>query len=124
MKDACKKAHRASDVTYPVIPYSCAFHLLEPTVLIISAHRGTRSEHGFSILFVNARGNRWKRLSPGWPRSPQQVQEFIERADLANYHNGKYLLISPCRDEAKYMRETLDSVINQIGPPRQMDYRR
>lgn len=31
--------------------------------------------------------------------------------------NGKYLLISPCRDEAKYMRETLDSVINQSIRP-------
>ena len=26
---------------------------------------------------------------------------------------GKYLLISPCRDEADYMRQTLNSVINQ-----------
>jgi poly-beta-1,6-N-acetyl-D-glucosamine synthase len=41
----------------------------------------------------------------------------IEHADLANYRNGKYLLISPCRDEAKYMRETLDSVINQSVRP-------
>jgi biofilm PGA synthesis N-glycosyltransferase PgaC len=29
----------------------------------------------------------------------------------------KYLLISPCRDEAKYMRQTLDSVISQSIPP-------
>ena len=28
-----------------------------------------------------------------------------------------YLLISPCRDEAKYMRQTLDSVISQSIPP-------
>jgi len=29
----------------------------------------------------------------------------------------KYLLISPCRDEDKYMRQTLDSVISQSIPP-------
>ena len=29
----------------------------------------------------------------------------------------KYLLISPCRDEAQYMRQTLDSVINQSIRP-------
>src|ERR1044071_4133105 len=29
----------------------------------------------------------------------------------------KYLLISPCRDEAKYMRQTLDSVISQSIRP-------
>jgi len=41
----------------------------------------------------------------------------IERADLPKYGNGNYLLISPCRDEAKYMRETLDSVISQSLRP-------
>lgn len=30
---------------------------------------------------------------------------------------GRYVLISPCRDEALYMRETLDSVIKQTVPP-------
>src|SRR5262245_17825377 len=30
---------------------------------------------------------------------------------------GRYLLISACRDEAKYMRQTLDSVISQSMPP-------
>jgi biofilm PGA synthesis N-glycosyltransferase PgaC len=30
---------------------------------------------------------------------------------------NKYVLISPCRDEANYMRETLDSVISQSIPP-------
>src|SRR6187549_3905270 len=30
---------------------------------------------------------------------------------------GSYLLISPCRDEAEYLRETLDSVINQTIRP-------
>ena len=29
----------------------------------------------------------------------------------------QYLLVSPCRDEAKYMRETLDSVVRQSIPP-------
>src|SRR3974390_2540480 len=29
----------------------------------------------------------------------------------------QYLLILPCRDEAKYMRETLDSVVRQSIPP-------
>jgi glycosyltransferase involved in cell wall biosynthesis len=40
-----------------------------------------------------------------------------EHVDLAKYRNGNYLLISPCRDEANYMRETLDSVINQSVRP-------
>src|SRR5215471_3502077 len=30
---------------------------------------------------------------------------------------SKYLLISPCRDEAKYIRQTLDSVIGQSIRP-------
>src|SRR6516164_11288258 len=41
---------------------------------------------------------------------------IIEDADLAKCRN-RYLLISPCRDEAKYMRETLDSVISQSIRP-------
>jgi poly-beta-1,6-N-acetyl-D-glucosamine synthase len=41
---------------------------------------------------------------------------IIEDADLAKSRN-RYLLISPCRDEAKYMRETLDSVISQSIRP-------
>ena len=31
--------------------------------------------------------------------------------------NRKYVLISPCRDEAEYMRRTLDSVMAQSVPP-------
>lgn len=31
--------------------------------------------------------------------------------------SGRYLLISPCRDEAQYMRETLDSVVGQSVRP-------
>src|SRR6202048_1107860 len=41
----------------------------------------------------------------------------IENVDFAKYRNGKYVLISPCRDEARYMRETLDSVISQSVRP-------
>src|SRR6516164_2231771 len=41
--------------------------------------------------------------------------EAIENADLAKYR--KYVLISPCRDEARYMCETLDSVISQSVRP-------
>jgi glycosyltransferase involved in cell wall biosynthesis len=41
----------------------------------------------------------------------------VENADLVTHRNGNYLLISPCRDEAKYMRETLDSVISQSVRP-------
>jgi glycosyltransferase involved in cell wall biosynthesis len=37
--------------------------------------------------------------------------------DLAKSSHCKYLLISPCRDEAKYMRETLGSVISQSIQP-------
>src|SRR5262249_5882746 len=31
--------------------------------------------------------------------------------------NRRYVLISPCRDEAKYMRRTLESVSEQTVPP-------
>ena len=31
--------------------------------------------------------------------------------------SSKYLIISPCRNEAQFMRHTLDSVINQSTPP-------
>src|SRR5215831_18344940 len=41
----------------------------------------------------------------------------IVRANHPKCANGNYLLISPCRDEAKYMRETLDSVITQSVRP-------
>jgi len=38
-------------------------------------------------------------------------------AVLGNDMNPRYLLISPCRDEAKYMRQTLDSVVRQSVRP-------
>ncbi len=31
--------------------------------------------------------------------------------------NRKYILISPCRNEAAYMRQTLDSVVEQSEKP-------
>jgi len=31
--------------------------------------------------------------------------------------NGRYVLISPCRNEGAYMRDTLDTVIAQTAPP-------
>jgi len=37
---------------------------------------------------------------------------------------NKYVLISPCRDEAKFMRETLDSSYRPIHQAREIDYRR
>src|SRR5262245_3772626 len=37
--------------------------------------------------------------------------------DSAKSRLGRYLLISACRDEARYMRQTLDSVINQTMRP-------
>jgi glycosyltransferase involved in cell wall biosynthesis len=37
--------------------------------------------------------------------------------DVTNFTNNKYVLISPCRDEGEYMRETLDSVIAQSVRP-------
>jgi glycosyltransferase involved in cell wall biosynthesis len=47
----------------------------------------------------------------------QTGAEIIERDDFAQNNNWKYVLISPCRDEAKYMRQTLDSVISQSVRP-------
>ena len=37
--------------------------------------------------------------------------------DFAKSGHCQYVLISPCRDEAEYMRETLDLVISQTIPP-------
>jgi poly-beta-1,6-N-acetyl-D-glucosamine synthase len=46
-------------------------------------------------------------------RLSTELPEYVEHRCCANSGKGKYLLISPCRDEAEYMRETLDSVISQ-----------
>ena len=43
--------------------------------------------------------------------------ELVGRHDPANPASCKYVLISPCRDEAEYMRQTLDSVIGQSIRP-------
>lgn len=44
-------------------------------------------------------------------------EEVIARDDPAKSGKGRYVLISPCRDEAEYARRTLDSVINQSMRP-------
>jgi len=41
----------------------------------------------------------------------------VAAAGVAKSHRPRYVLISPCRDEAKYMRNTMDSVIRQSIPP-------
>jgi len=47
------------------------------------------------------------------PEHRAQEPDFVQPA------SGSYVLISPCRDEAEYMREALESVINQsIRPAR------
>jgi biofilm PGA synthesis N-glycosyltransferase PgaC len=40
-----------------------------------------------------------------------------KEGESAMAQTGKYVLISPCRDEAEYMRETLNSVVNQTVRP-------
>lgn len=41
----------------------------------------------------------------------------VEQHRSVESSHGKYVLISPCRDESKYMRETLDSVAGQTIHP-------
>ena len=48
------------------------------------------------------------------PVSP--VVALTEHDQPRRYDNRKYVLISPCRDEAEYMRQTFDSVINSVHP--------
>src|SRR5207249_1421937 len=43
--------------------------------------------------------------------------ESIERGGPVRFGNARYVLISPCRDESQYMRQTLDSVIAQSIRP-------
>jgi biofilm PGA synthesis N-glycosyltransferase PgaC len=38
-------------------------------------------------------------------------------AEIVKSDGGRYVLISPCRDEAEYVRQTIDSVINQSLRP-------
>lgn len=42
-----------------------------------------------------------------------RVWEDVERVELRSMSEPRYVLISPCRNEADYMRQTLDSVVNQ-----------
>lgn len=48
---------------------------------------------------------------------PADGAEAIRRDHPAERQVGRYVLISPCRDEAQYMRQTLDSVIAQSVRP-------
>ncbi len=41
------------------------------------------------------------------------VREDVEKVELWPMSEPRYVLISPCRNEADYMRQTLDSVVNQ-----------
>jgi biofilm PGA synthesis N-glycosyltransferase PgaC len=43
--------------------------------------------------------------------------EAVKRDHLIESRVGRYALISPCRNEARYMRQTLDSVIAQSARP-------
>ncbi len=43
--------------------------------------------------------------------------ELKERDSSALTRNGRYVLISPCRNEAEYMRQTLDTVVAQSRQP-------
>jgi len=43
--------------------------------------------------------------------------QVLGRTDCGQSSRSKYVLISPCRDEAEYMRETLNSVVNQSIQP-------
>jgi biofilm PGA synthesis N-glycosyltransferase PgaC len=49
--------------------------------------------------------------------SSAEVTEAIGRDYLIDSHVARYVLISPCRNEAQYMRQTLDSVIAQSVRP-------
>src|SRR3954470_12312020 len=67
----------------------------------------------------------------GWPTAPPrlcscsayptlQPGDTASPATSSNVHvtpPRRYLLISPCRDEAQYLRRTLDSVAAQSVPP-------
>src|SRR5712672_1300501 len=66
----------------------------------------------------------------GWPTAPPlcscsacptlQPGDTASPATSSNVHvtpPRRYLLISPCRDEAQYLRRTLDSVTAQSVPP-------
>ena len=58
-------------------------------------------------------------MDVSWGSSKITIEgaKVIEHDNLGGSGNGKYVLISPCRDEANYMRDTLDSVIAQSSRP-------
>ena len=49
--------------------------------------------------------------------SPAKDPKATRRDHLSNGQTGRYVLISPCRNEAQFMRQTLDSVIAQSVRP-------
>ena len=51
------------------------------------------------------------------PTNTKDGAEGFARGDTAKSNEGRYVLISPCRDEAEYVRQTVDSVINQTARP-------
>src|SRR5712672_1228788 len=62
----------------------------------------------------------------GWPTEPPGLCPTLQHGDTASPATlsnvqaippRRYLLISPCRDEAQYLRRTLDSVAAQSVPP-------
>src|SRR5579862_7329078 len=54
---------------------------------------------------------------PAPNRSGTHIHEMTNLdSDMINA-SKKYVVISPCRDEAKFMRETLDSVVGQSIKP-------
>jgi len=56
-------------------------------------------------------------VASGSSKIATEGAELVGRDNGAKSGSGKYVLISPCRDEAKYMRDTLDSVIAQSIRP-------
>jgi poly-beta-1,6-N-acetyl-D-glucosamine synthase len=52
----------------------------------------------------------------GEPVNAASVQPLKERV-RPSFVNGSYVIISPCRDEAIFMRATLDSVVDQTVRP-------
>ena len=49
---------------------------------------------------------------------PSVISPAVSSSELVHVNRSRrYLLISPCRDEAEYLRRTLDSVAGQSVPP-------
>ena len=58
-------------------------------------------------------GNSDVSTAPGSSHSPAAASDEL----LHVSRSRRYLLVSPCRDEAQYLRRTLDSVASQSVPP-------